>query len=108
MDYLFPNERQSVERLLLYVQASVKSSPRFVQKRGRTRRQDGCPSLAVLHYRADNPELLSTGKFTVFPGLAAAVQAVFDAADAHALETPALKQSGPRLVLLDIPQNFRG
>jgi hypothetical protein len=107
-DYLFPNERQSVERLLLYV-ASVSPDQSADLFRSVVELED---KMGVHHWQfstaeqtIQNSSQLASSPY--FQDWRRAVQAVFDAADAHALENAgASSKSGPRLVLLDIPQNL--
>jgi hypothetical protein len=107
-DYLFPNERQSVERLLLYVSSlspgqSADLFRSVVELEGK---------MGVRHWRfstteqtIQNSSQLASSQY--FQEWRRAVQAVFDAADAHALENSgASGKSGPRLVLLGIPQTL--
>jgi hypothetical protein len=107
-DYLFPNERQSVERLLLYV-ASLSQEQSADLFRNVVELED---KMGVRHWQfstteqtIQNSSQLASSQY--FQDWRRAVQAVFDAADAHALENAgASSKSGPRLVLLDIPQNL--
>jgi hypothetical protein len=104
-NYLFPNERQSVERLLLFV-ASLspdQSTSLFhdvvelEQKMGVSRWQFSTNEQTI-----QNSSLLASSSY--FQEWRQAVQAVFDAADAHALKSNgAAVQSERKLVLLDMP-----
>jgi len=107
-DYLFPNERQSVERLLLYV-ASLnpeQSADLFrnvvdlEDKMGVRRWQ-----FSTTEQTIQNSSQLAASPY--FQDWRRAVQAVFDAADAHALKSTGLSGTPEhRLVLIDIPQNL--
>jgi len=107
-DYLFPIERQSVERLLLYV-ASLSPEQSADLFRSVVELED---KMGVRHWQfstteqtIQNSSQLASSQY--FQDWRRAVQAVFDAADAHALENAgASNNSGPRLVLLGIPQNL--
>jgi len=105
-DYLFPNERQSIERLLLYV-ASL--SPE--QSAGLFRNVvDLEEKMGVRHWQFSTTEqtILNSSQLAsspYFQDWRRAVQAVYDAADQHALTTNGPeRKSRKRLVLLDIPQ----
>lgn len=107
-NYLFPNERQSVERLLLFVAGLTpdRSTDLF---RNVVELED---KMGVRHWRFNtseqtiqNSSLLAASPY--FQDWRQAVQAVYDAADASALETgntAALSQH--KLVLLDIPMDL--
>ena len=105
-DFLFPNERQSVERLLLYV-ASLDPEQSAALFRDVVQLEE---KMGVRHWQfstteqtIQNSSLLARSPY--FQDWRRAVQAVFDAADQHALKTNgAAAKSGNRLVLLDIPQ----
>ena len=107
-DYLFPNERQSVERLLLYV-ASLSPEQSSDLFRNVVELEN---KMGVRHWQfstteqtIQNSSQLASSQY--FQDWRRAVQVVFDAADAHALENAgASSKSGPRLVLLGIPQNL--
>ncbi len=105
-DYLFPNERQSVERLLLYV-ASLTPEQSSLLFRNVTELEE---KMGVRHWDFSTAEqtILNSSQLArspYFQEWRQAVQAVFDAADHHALETGgAPAKSKRRLVLLDIPQ----
>src|ERR1019366_1446484 len=104
-DYLFPNERQSVERLLLYV-ASLNSEESSDLFRNVVQIEE---KMGVSHWQfstseqtiQNSSELARSPYFQEWRG---AVQAVFDAADRYALNTKAPVKSRNRLVLLNIPQ----
>jgi hypothetical protein len=103
---LFPNERQSVERLLLYVAglSPEQSAALFrdvVQLEGK---------MGVSHWEFSTREQTISNSSQLarspyFQEWRRAVQAVFDTADQHALASggPGAK-AGNRLVLLDIPK----
>ena len=104
-DHLFPNERQSVERLLVYVQSlSPEQSAELFrnvvdleEKMGVRRWQFSTSEQTI-----QNSSLLASSSY--FQEWRRAVQAVFDAADAHALEkSGGERKPANRLVLLDIP-----
>jgi len=107
-EFLFHNERQSVERLLLYV-ASLSSEQSADLFRNVVELED---KMGVRHWQfstteqtIQNSSQLASSQY--FQDWRRAVQAVFDAADAHALESAgASSKSGPRLVLLGIPQTL--
>jgi hypothetical protein len=105
-DYLFPNERQSVERLLLYVAnltpeqsaGLFRDVVELEEKMGVRGWQFSTTEQTIL-----NSSQLASSPY--FQDWRRAVQAVFDAADAHALKSNgATVKPGNRLVLLDIPQ----
>jgi hypothetical protein len=104
-DYLFPNERQSVERLLLYV-ASLNSEESSDLFRNVVQIEE---KMGVSHWQfstseqtiQNSSELARSPYFQEWRG---AVQAVFDAADRYALNTKAPVKPRNRLVLLNIPQ----
>ncbi len=107
-NYLFPNERQSVERLLLFVAGLTpdKSTDLFrnvvalEDKMGVRQWQFNTNEQTI-----QNSSLLAASPY--FQEWRQAVQAVYDAADASALKTNgATAQSERRLVLLDIPQDL--
>src|ERR1035437_13354 len=105
-DYLFPNERQSVERLLLYV-ASLTPEQSACLFRDVVEREE---KMGVRGWQFSTTEqtILNSSQLAsspYFQDWRRAVQAVFDAADAHALKSNgATVKPGNRLVLLDIPQ----
>jgi hypothetical protein len=107
-NYLFPNERQSVEKLILYVSslnpeqcASLfKDVVELEEKMG------------VRHWEFSTNEqtILNSSQLARSPHFQEwrrAVQAVYDAADGHALNTSGAEApSRNRLVLLHIPQSL--
>jgi hypothetical protein len=104
-DYLFPNERQSIERLLLYVAglsqeqsaALFRDVVALEEKMGVSRWQFSTNEQTIL-----NSSELARSPY--FQDWRRAVQAVFDAADAHAMKTDdAATRARNRLVLLGIP-----
>ena len=107
-DYLFPNERKSVEQLLLYVAslhpeqstALFKDVTQFEEKMGVRHWQFSTQEQTI-----QNSSQLARSPY--FQDWRKAVQAVFDAADKNAMEA---KRTGAgarnRLVLLDIPQRL--
>ena len=104
-DYLFPNERQSTERLLVFV-ASLspgESTDLFrnvveLEDRMGVRKWEFSTKEQTIH----NSSLLASSPY--FQDWRRAVQAVFDAADAHALKAnPASGQPAHKVVLIDIP-----
>ena len=104
--YLFPNERQSVERLLLYVanlspeqSASLfRDVVELEEKMGVRNWEFSTTEQTIL-----NSSQLARSPY--FQDWRRAVQAVFDAADKHALGAGAgAVKPRNRLVLLDIPQ----
>jgi hypothetical protein len=104
-DYLFPNERQSVERLLLYVNglSPAQSAELFrdvvqlEEKMGVRRWQFSTSEQTI-----QNSSLLAGSPY--FQDWRRGVQAVFDTADSHAIETGSTVHAPTnRLVLLDIP-----
>jgi hypothetical protein len=106
--YLFPNERQSVERLLLFVASlsSEQSTGIFRQvveleeKMGVARWEFSTSEQTIL-----NSSQLARSPY--FQEWRQAVQAVFDAADQHAVKTnSAAGKARNKLVLLDIPQHL--
>lgn len=105
-DYLFPNERQSVERLLLFVESlTPQQSSRLFrdvvqieEKMGVSRWQFSTSEQTI----SNSSEL---ARSPYFQDWRRAVQDVFDQADKHALSTQGAAVKAPnRLVLLDIPQ----
>jgi len=105
-DYLFPNERQSVERLLIYVSSlSPKQSTDLFKSVIELEDKMGVRNwqFSTTEQTIQNSSKLASSQY--FQDWRRAVQAVFDAADAHELENAGdLSKSVPRLVLLDIPQ----
>ena len=104
-DHLFPNERQSIERLLLYVAglSPEQSADLFhdvveIEEKMGVRHWD----FSTTEQTIQNSSLLARSPY--FQDWRRAVQAVYDAADSHALKTSgAAVKPGNRLVLLDIP-----
>jgi hypothetical protein len=106
-DFLFPNERQSVERLLLYV-ASLNPEQSATLFRDVVNLEE---KMGVRHWdystaeqTIQNSSLLARSSY--FQEWRQAVQAVFDAADRYALGGSAAVKPANRLVLLDIPQSL--
>ncbi|HZL50507.1 MAG TPA: hypothetical protein VFC37_06105 [Terracidiphilus sp.] len=103
--YLFPNERQSVERLLLFV-AGLSPDQSTDLFRNVVEVED---KMGVRHWHfstneqtMQNSSLLAASPY--FQDWRQAVQAVYDAADASTFKTNgAAVQSERKLVLLDIP-----
>ena len=104
-DHLFPNERQSIERLLLYVAglSPEQSADLFhdvveIEEKMGVRHWD----FSTTEQTIQNSSLLARSPY--FQEWRRAVQAVYDAADRPALKTSgAAVKPGNRLVLLDIP-----
>ena len=105
-DYLFPNERQSVLRLLLYVEGLnqeqcsdlFRDVVQLEEKMGVRHWQFSTSEQTIL-----NASLLARSPY--YQEWRRAVQAVFDAAEQHALRANgAAVKSGNRLVLLVIPR----
>ncbi|MBZ5668711.1 MAG: hypothetical protein LAO04_03165 [Acidobacteriia bacterium] len=105
-DYLFPNERQSVLRLLLYVEGLnqeqcsdlFRDVVQLEEKMGVRHWQFSTSEQTIL-----NASLLARSPY--YQEWRRAVQAVFDAAEQHALRTNgAAVKSRNRLVLLVIPR----
>jgi hypothetical protein len=107
-NYLFPNERQSVERLLLYVEglSPEQSTGLF---RPVVELED---KMGVRHWEFSTKEqtILNSSQLArspYFQEWRQAVQAVFDAADQHAVKTTgAADKAMNKLVLLDIPRQL--
>ncbi len=106
--FLFPNERQSVERLLLFVDGltPAESSALFhdvVELEGK---------MGVRHWQFSTNEqtILNSSQLArspYFQEWRRAVQAVFDAADAHAVSTDSgVAKARNRLVLLNLPRRL--
>ena len=107
-NYLFPNERQSVERLLLYV-ASLSPEQSTALFRPVVELEE---KMGVRHWEFSTKEqtILNSSQLArspYFQEWRQAVQAVFDAADQHAVKanggTVKLQN---KLVLLDIPRQL--
>jgi hypothetical protein len=104
-DYLFPNERQSVERLLVFV-AGLSPGQSADLFRNVVALEDKMGvrkwQFSTKEQTINNASLLAASPY--FQDWRRAVQAVFDAADDHALKTnPEAGQTARRLVLIDIP-----
>jgi hypothetical protein len=107
-NYLFPNERLSVERLILHVSmlSPEQSAGLFKDV------VDLEEKMGVRHWEFSTSEqtILNSSQLArspYFQDWRRAVQAVFDAADEHALKTgSAATQPRNRLVLLNIPQSL--
>jgi hypothetical protein len=105
-DYLFPNERQSIERLLLYV-ASLSPEQSADLFRNVVDLEE---KMGVRHWQFSTTEqtILNSSQLAsspYFQDWRRAVQTVYDAADQHALTTNGPeRKSRKRLLLLDIPQ----
>jgi hypothetical protein len=103
-DYLFPNERQSAERLLLYVDSlSADQSTALFRKvvELETRMEVRKWTFSTSEQTIENASLLARSPY--YQEWRTSVQAVFDASD-HAQTKGTVQSSGNRLVLLDIPQ----
>jgi hypothetical protein len=104
-DHLFPNERQSIERLLLYIAdlSPEQSAGLFrdvvaIEEKMGVRQWE----FSTTEQTIQNSSLLARSPY--FQDWRRAVQAVYDAADSHALKpSDAAIKPGNRLVLLDIP-----
>jgi hypothetical protein len=106
--YLFPNERQSVERLLVFV-ASLSPEQSTELFRSVVELEDKMGvrkwQFSTREQTIKNSSLLASSPY--FQDWRRAVQAVFDAADAHALKTnPEAGERARRLVLIDIPSGL--
>jgi hypothetical protein len=107
-NYLFPNERQSVERLLLYV-ASLSSEQSTALFRPVVELEE---KMGVRHWEFSTKEqtILNSSQLArspYFQEWRQAVQAVFDAADQHAVKANGgTAKSQNKLVLLDIPRHL--
>jgi hypothetical protein len=105
-EHLFPNERQSVERLLVYV-ASLTAEQSSTLFREVVELED---KMGVRHWQFSTAEQTiqnssQLARSPYFQDWRRAVQAVFDASDRQAANAKgAAPNSGNRLVLLDIPQ----
>jgi hypothetical protein len=104
-EHLFPNERQSIEKLLLYVAglSPEQSTALFhdvveIEEKMGVRHWD----FSTVEQTIQNSSLLARSPY--FQDWRRAVQAVYDATDSYALKTGgAAVKPGNRLVLLDIP-----
>lgn len=105
-DYLFPNERQSVERLLLFVASlSPEQSTDLFRAVVELEEKMGVRKwrFSTSEQTIQNASQLAASPY--FQDWRRAVQAVFDAADAHALKAnAAATKPTNRLVLIGIPQ----
>ena len=103
---LFPNERQATERLLLYVASlNEEQSTALFHEVVELEEKMGVRNwqFSTTEQTIQNSSQLASSPY--FQHWRQAVQAVFDAADAHVREANnASAKSGNRLVLLDIPQ----
>ncbi len=104
-DYLFPNERQSVERLLSFV-SSLSSDQLSGLFRSVVEIEDKMEvrkwNFSTTEQTIENASLLARSSY--YQDWRKAVQSVFDAADQFAQATGNAQASGNRLVLLDIPR----
>ncbi len=107
-DYLFPNERRSVQRLLIYV-ASLDSAQSEALFRDVLQLE---AKMGVAHWQfstteqtIQNSSLLARSPY--FQEWRQAVQAVFNAADQYAIKAgPTTSGSRNRLVLMEIPSHL--
>ncbi len=107
-EYLFPNERRSTERLLLYVDSlsPEQSAALFSDVVGLEDR------MGVHHWNfsTDGQTIQNASELARSPYFREwrqAVQTVFDAADKHALETnSAMNKPRNHLIVLDIPRTL--
>ena len=104
-DFLFPNERQSVEHLLLYVTSlsTEQSSALFgnvaqLEVKMEVRKWN----FSITEQTIENSSLLARSPY--YQEWRSAVQSVFDAADRYAQTAGNAPATGNRLVLLDIPR----
>jgi hypothetical protein len=104
-DYLFPNEQQSTERLLLYVDSlsGDQSTELFrtvseLEAKMEVRKWKFSTSEQTI----ENASLLARSSY--YQEWRNAVQAVFDAADRYAQSSGSAPAAGNRLVLLEIPR----
>ena len=104
-NYLFPNERQSVERLLLYVDGmSQEQSDDLFRPVVALEEKMGVRNWK--QFSKDEQTIQNSSLLASTPNFQEwrrAVQAVFDTADAHAIKSGIGNATGNRLVLLDIP-----
>jgi hypothetical protein len=107
-DYLFPNERQSVERLLLYVSSlNSDQSTELFRKVVELEDKMGVRNwqFSTKEQTIQNSSLLASSSY--FQDWRRAVQAIFDAADQYALKANnAQQKTHNRLVLLHIPKTL--
>lgn len=103
-DTLFPNERKSVERLILYI-ASLNAEQSAACFRDVTELEKKMGvrqwKFSTTEQTIENASLLARSAW--YQDWRRAVQAVFDAANAYAQTTGNTDQSGNRLVLIEIP-----
>ena len=107
-DYLFPNERRSVQHLLVYVAAmsEEQSAALFADVRALE------DKMGVRHWQFSTSEQTienssELARSPYFQEWRRAVQAVFDAVDKDAQPARGTPESSPhRLVLLEIPKNL--
>jgi hypothetical protein len=104
-DFLFPNERQSVEHLLHYVASlsAEQSSALFrnvveLEVKMEVRKWN----LSTTEQTIENASLLARSPY--YQEWRSAVQSVFDAADRYAQTAENSTATGNRLVILDIPR----
>ena len=106
--YLFPNERQSVERLLLYVaHIDAEQSSTLFQDVVELERRMGVPQwqFSTTEQTIQNSSQLARSPY--FQEWRRAVQAVFDAADRNSRGNDGnAEKPVHRLVLLDIPRSL--
>ena len=105
-DYLFPNERKSNERLLLYVDSlSPQRSAALFSEVARIEDRMG---IRQWNFSTDGQTIENASELARSPYFQEwrhAVQAVFDASDNHTLETnPATNKPRNRMIVLDIPR----
>jgi hypothetical protein len=105
-DFLFPNERRSVEKLLLFVASLTPEQSAALFKEVVELEE----KMGVRHWEFSTSEqtILNSSQLArspYFQEWRRAVQTVFDSADEHALKAKGgVKRSEKRLVLLGIPQ----
>ena len=104
-DFLFPNERQSIETLLFYVDglSDEQSSELFRTVVDLEEKMD----VRHWHFATNEQTILNSSELArspYFQQWRQAVQAVFDAADAHARKTSEATKQPNRLVLLGLPK----
>jgi hypothetical protein len=104
-DYLFPNERQSTERLLLYV-TGLSADQSAALFRNVIELEDKMEvrkwKFSTTEQTIENSSLLARSPY--YQEWRKAIQAVFDTADQFAQTTDNARVAGNRLVLLDIPR----
>jgi len=105
-DYLFPYERQSVQRLLVYVAGlSEEEFSSLFRDVVRLEEEMGVrhwPQFSTNEQTIENSSLLARSPY--FQEWRAAVQAVFDAVDQRGPKTEAAGKPGRRLILLILPR----